>query len=216
MRRSLFLIPLASILACAATDPSGDAPPGSDVKANEPAPIPGDAPATDAGADRSDAAAPKKNACNLAAMSGVSDVEPAFIVGAPAATAGGTLDGQYEVKKATVFLPSASAGLVDPDKSTGSINGWAVFDGSRYRLHLKADFTVSTIAGPQSQGVDTESQGGFTTSGSELLLDHACDTAIANEADYSFTDTGKGSATILIKTSTPYGDIFLQLDAAKN
>lgn len=214
MRGSLLLISLASIVACAATDPSGDAPTGTDVKANDPTPMP--AQPTDAGAERTDAAPPKKSECKLAAMTGVADVSPDFVVGTPAAMTGGTLDGQYRVEGATVFLPSASAGLVDPKKSTGTINGWAVFDGTSYRLHLKADFTVATVAGPQSQGVDTESQGGFTTKAAELLLDHACDSAIANEADYSFTDTGNGSATILIKTSTPYGDTYLRLDAAKN
>ena len=52
--------------------------------------------------------------------------------------------------------------------------------------------------------------------GAVLTLDHACDGALTDEADYSFTDTGNGRATILIKTPTPYGDTYLELDAAKN
>ena len=72
------------------------------------------------------------------------------------------------------------------------------------------------VAGPQMQGTDSSSQGGFTATGPTLLIDHACDTAIAQEADYSFTDMGGGRATILIKTPSPYGDTYLELDASKN
>ena len=36
-----------------------------------------------------------------------------------------------------------------------------------------------------------------------------------DEAEYSFTDDGTGHATILVKTTTPYGDTYLQLDATK-
>jgi hypothetical protein len=128
---------------------------------------------------------------------------------------GGTLIGTYVVDKAKVFLPSGTAGLADPQKSTGTVNAWAIFDGTNYRLHLKADFVIDTVAGPQMQGSDGASQGGFTVSGSTLTLDHACDTVIPAEADYSFTDMGNGRATILIKTPSPYGDTYLELDAAK-
>jgi hypothetical protein len=217
MRAPLLLVlSAATIFACTANDAENEPPPRTDVKPSEPAPLP--APPADAGADRTADAAPppKKNECKLAAMTGVTDVAPAFVVGAPAPPSGGTLAGHYTVEKATVYLPSASAGLVDPAKSEGTINGWAVFEGASYRLHLKADFTVATVAGPQSQGADTESQGGFTTDGAVLLLDHACDGTIANEADYAFSDGGGGKATLLIRTSTPYGDIYLQLDASKS
>jgi hypothetical protein len=129
---------------------------------------------------------------------------------------GGMLQGEYKVDKATVYLPSGTAGLADPRTSTGSVNAWAVFSGTNYRLYLKAAFDIATVAGPQTQGTDTASQGAFTVSGAAITLDHACDTAIANEADYSFTDNGSGRATILIKTPSPYGDTYLQLDAAKN
>jgi hypothetical protein len=113
-------------------------------------------------------------------------------------------------------LPSGTAGLVDPRTSTGLVNAWAIFSGTDYRLHLKTDFTIASSAGPQVQGADSASQGAFTVSGAALTLDHACDTAIAQEADYSFTDTGGGRATILIKSPTPYGDTYLELDAAKD
>lgn len=164
--------------------------------------------------------APPKNECTLDAMTGVADFTPSFVVYSmpneiPLAMTGGTLSGQYAVEGAKVYLPSGAAGLVSPEESTGSFNAWAVFDGTNYRIHLKGDFTLASVQGPLSQGVDTESQGGFTTNDEVLLLDHECAAAIDNEADYSFTDDGNGHATILVKTSTPYGDSYMQLDATK-
>lgn len=175
----------------------------------------------DAGARDGDGATRKKNDCKLPEIKDVADVSPTFVIYAsptamPPTMTGGTLSGSYTVDKVTVFLPSASAGLVDLKKSTGTVNAWAVFNGADYRLRLKADFIISSVAGPQAQGADTASQGAFTVSGAALTLDHDCDTAIAQEADYSFTDSGGGRATILIKTPSPYGDTYMQLDAAKN
>ena len=154
--------------------------------------------ATDSGNDARDSAPPPpKNDCKLPELTDVADVTPAFIVYAspkdvPPTMTGGTLLGNYRVDAATVFLPSGTAGLVDPRTSTGKVNAWAVFSGTDYRLHLKADFTIASAAGPQAQGADSVSQGAFTVNGAALTLDHACDTAIAQEADYSFTDTGGG------------------------
>ena len=214
-------IPLVFI-ACAAS--STDSPPAAstDVGATAPAPAPAGEARTDGGPSGTDSAAPApKNDCKLGDVQGVSDVAPAFLTYAspsvvPKTMTGGTLQGEYKVDKATVYLPSGTGGLVDARASTGSVNAWALFSGTNYRLHLKADFTLSTVGGPQAQGTDTASQGAFTTTGEVLTLDHACDGALTNEADYSFTDLGNGRATILIKTPTPYGDTYLQLDAAKN
>jgi hypothetical protein len=220
---SLGLVALVTLVACAASEPTADAPPATDVGTTTPAPLPEPAtPKDDGGAGNSDTAPPKpKNDCKLSPLVGVADVSPTFEMHAPPTSApqtmtGGTLQGEYRVDTATVFLPSGSAGLVDPKKSTGTINAWAVFNGTNYRLYLKADFVISSVIGPQQQGADTASQGAFAVSGAVLTLDHACDSAIAEEADYSFTDTGGGRAVILIKTPSPYGDTYLQLDAAKN
>lgn len=211
-----------ALVACSASGGGGGAPLDTAVAPTVPAPIP------DAGSPKTDAATkpdattpPAKNDCKLAEVVGVADVAPTFVTYAspsvvPATMSGGTLQGEYKVDKATVYLPSGTAGLADPRTSTGSVNAWAVFNGANYRLYLKAVFSIATVAGPQSQGTDTASQGAFTVSGTAITLDHACDSAIADEADYSFTDDGSGRATILIKTPSPYGDTYLQLDAAKN
>lgn len=215
------VLPLVST-ACAASSDGGAAPASTDVATTVPAPAPSGSAAKDGGADSSDSASPKPtNDCKLTDLQGVPDVAPTFLVYAtpstvPMTMTGGTLQGEYKVDKATVFLPAGTGGLIDARASTGSVNAWALFNGTNYSLHLKAAFNLSTVAGPQAQGTNTTSQGAFTTTGPLLTLDHACDGALTNEADYSFTDTGNGRATILIKTATPYGDTYLQLDAAKN
>jgi hypothetical protein len=213
------------LLACSANGSAatGD-PPASDTAPTTPPP-----PVVDAGpamvdaspaADASSPPSKPKNDCKLPDLPAIADVTPAFVTIAPPsvsvpAMSGGTLSGQYLVDAATVYLPSGTAGLADPQRSTGTVNAWAIFDGTNYRIHLKASFVIASVAGPQAQGADSASQGGFTVSGAALTLDHACDTVIPDEADYSFTDTGNGRATILIKTPSPYGDTYLELDATK-
>lgn len=210
----------ATAAACAAeAEPTPATEPAKDVGSTTPPPA-AKAPANAPTAPSEDGPPPPKNECKLDAMTDVADVVPTFVVYAmpneiPLHMTGGTLSGRYAVDGAKVYLPSGAEGLVFPEQSTGSVNAWAVFEGASYRLRLKANFTLASVQGPLSQGTDTESQGGFTTKGEALLLDHACDAAIADEADYSFTNEGTGRATILIKTPTPYGDTYLQLDATK-
>jgi hypothetical protein len=213
----------ALLIACSASGSGGAAPVDTVAAPTLPAPVmDASVAAPDGGHDASDSAPPPpKNDCKLKELTDVADVTPSFVMYAapkdvPKTMTGGTLLGSYRVDAATVFLPSGAAGLVDPAASTGKVNAWAVFGGSNYRLHLMSDFTIASVAGPQVQGADSVSQGAFTVSGVALTLDHACDTAIAQEADYSFTDTGNGRATILIKTPSPYGDTYLELEAAKN
>ena len=222
MRVCLALV-LSSVFvaACSASGGDGAAPPSTATEPSIPAPVPDAGKPADTGAGKDSTAPPPKNACDLPQVVGVADVAPVFVVYAspsmvPPAMTGGALKGQYKVDGARVYLPSGSGGLVDPKKSTGTINAWAIFSGTSYRMHLKAAFEISTVAGPQMQGTDTETQGGFTVSGGVITLDHACDGGLTDEADYSFKDEGGGRATILIKTPTPYGDTYLQLDAAKN
>lgn len=218
----LVILMPAAVAACSASGSSVEAPVDNEAGAGTPVPAPGTTSTgtRDGGPEDSGSAKPK-NACKLDAMTGVADVTPAFVVysapnAVPKTMTGGTLKGKYRVDSATVYLPSGTAGLADPKASTGTINAWAVFDGTNYRLKLKAAFTIASVIGPQSQGTDTASQGGFAVSAAALTLDHACDTALADEADYSFTDDGGGRATLLIKTPSPYGDTYLQLDAAKD
>ncbi|HEY8076513.1 MAG TPA: hypothetical protein VIF62_20455 [Labilithrix sp.] len=206
-------IAAASAASCASSEPNVDAPPAATSAPTLPAP---DAGTIDAGThDASSPPPPPTKDCSLEAVTGLPDVPASFVLAAPPAMTGGTLDGEYGVEKVTVYLPTGLAGVVDTKASTGTVSAWAVFKGSRYRLHLKADFAIATSFGPQTQSIDTESQGGFTTNAATLLLDHECDTAIADEADYAFTDDGSGRATLLVKSSSPYGDVYMAMDAIK-
>jgi len=181
---------------------------------------PGSSPdGTDGGVGSDDA--PPPNDCKIVGLLGASEVAPTFFtfdpprVGPPPMT-GGTLNGKYRVDKATVYLPTQSKDLADPTKSTGAVTAWAVFSGKDYRIFLRSTFTISSVIGPQSQGSDVASQGGFTVNAASLTLDHACDKVAPQEAEYTFSDNGSGRATILVKTPSTYGDTFLLLEAAKN
>lgn len=215
----VIMIP-AAIGACSSGSATTEVPQDPEAGTSTPAPGTGGeggAPKGDAGTDAPSA---PKNDCKLDALTGVADVTATFVTYSspsqvPPAMTGGTLKGKYKVDKAKVYLPSGTAGLADPKKSSGSVNAWAVFDGTNYRIKLEAAFTIESVIGPQTQGTDTASQGGFAVSSAALTLDHACDTALADEADYSFTDNGTGRATLLIKTPSSYGDTYLELEAAK-
>jgi hypothetical protein len=211
------------LTACSASGAGTGAPDQTAAETTLPTPLPEAGTGTkDSGADAGDSAPPKKkNDCKLPELMGTADVTPTFVTNAPPGMApptmtGGTLSGSYTVDKVTVFMPVGSETIADPKKSTGTVNAWAIFDGANYRIRLKAAFTISTAFGPQSQGADTASQGGFTATGPALALDQACDTSTANVASYSFTESGAGRATILIKTPSSFGDTYMQLDAAKN
>jgi hypothetical protein len=205
---------LSGLLLSCATTTHDEAPPEKATDPTLPAPLPAPPPPAAPIPPPAPPPPPAKD-CSLPSVTGAPEVPATFIVGAPPAMTGGALAGDYAVEHATVYLPTAAAGLVDPKNSTGTVTAWATFQGARYRLSLTSSFTIASVAGPQTSGVDTQSQGGFVAKGAAITLDHECDTAIADEADYSFTDDGSGFATILIKTPTAYGDVYLALEAIK-
>lgn len=217
MRAFLLVVVLGALTSACATETATVPAPEPAKEVESTTPPPKETPSKPAAPPKDDPP-PPKNECNLDAMTGVADVTPSFVIYSmpneiPLEMSGGTLSGQYAVDGAKVYLPAGTEGLVSPEESTGTVNGWAVFDGKNYRLHLKGAFTLASVQGPLSQSADNESQGGFTTSGEKLILDHECVTPIDDEAEYSFTADASGHATILVKTSTPYGDTYLQLDA---
>lgn len=153
---------------------------------------------------------PTSTDCSIMPIAAIPDVTPDFVVLSttvqPPAQTGGTLSGTYTVTKATVYLPAEIA-LVSGGAAptgTGTVNAWSVFKGTRYLLHNNVNLMVT--AGKQSLPIATavDSQGGFTTAAEKLTLDYSCDTKQPDQADYTFTDDGSGTATILVKTSTVY------------
>ena len=174
----------------------------------------GDATATDGGK------APGPG-CDLATVTGAAKVTSTFAIydppsSVPVATTGGALAGTFRVTKAKVFLPTSTKGLADPAKSTGTVTGWAVFEGSRYRIKLDAALTINSVLGDRPQDIAVDSQGGFTVSGSTLAVDQACDGPDSGaNAAYTFTASGD-TATLVVKTPVAtFGDAYLEIEASK-
>ena len=157
-------------------------------------------------------------ACKLPELKGT-DVKPAFLVykagtTEPPATKGGKVDGKYTIDKATVYLPSQTAGLVKPDQSTGTVNGWAIFDGKNYRISLKADLQVQSVVGPKPQNIAVDGQGTFSATGSAIKLETSCGGAASPAAEVTFSENG-ARGTLVIKQATAQGDAYLLLEAAR-
>lgn len=207
-----------ALSACASEETDEQPVAGTEVGATTPTPKDpgaGEAPKNDTPAPTEPA-----NSCKLDGLTGIKDIVPSFVMYSfpneiPASMTGGTLSGKYVGVGGKVYLPSNAAGLVYPEQSTGSMNAWAIFDGTNYHLKLKGSFTLGSVQGPLSQDVDNESQGAFSVDGEVITIDHACDTETPQAADYSFTDDGSGNAMIVVKMKTPYGDTYLQLEATK-
>jgi hypothetical protein len=161
------------------------------------------------------------SSCQLPELTGIADVTPTFQIYDPAAGTvppamkGGKADGKYKVDKAVVFLPTSVKGLAKPATSKGTINSWAIFDGKSYRLSLKADLSVDSVIGPQPTNEAVDAAGTFTVVGEKLQFDSSCDTSkAAPDAELTFNDEG-ARATLVVKTHVSQGDVYIQLDAAK-
>lgn len=205
--------------ACSSSSGSGSSSGGTEG-GTDPGTSPDGGPGDGASGGDSRVPAPP-NDCKLAEMTGIVDITPTFLTYDPPTTVppsmkGGTLNGKYKIDKATVYLPTQTKGVADPTKSTGTVNGWAVFNGKNYRIYLKAALTITTVIGPQAQNTDVASQGGFTVASAALTIDSACDVTPPIQAEYTFTDDGSGKATLLVKVPGTYGDSYMQLEATKN
>jgi hypothetical protein len=228
--RALFVVSIASLtFACSGSDAGGTSEPstaGGD-KSAEPggSTSPGGSttttpPSSSTSSDPTPTPPAPASACGLPELTGVADVKPTFVVydqakgNVPAVMKGGKIDGKYKVDKATVFLPAGVKGLAKPASSTGTVNAWAIFDGASYRLSLKADLQIDSIIGPQPQKEDDAAQGTFTATSEKLKLDGACSGSTTPNAELSFSDQG-ARGILLVKTTVSQGDVYLQLEAAK-
>lgn len=157
--------------------------------------------------------------CDLAAVAGAAKVDGTFAIydpptTVPVATKGGALAGKFKVTKAKVFLPTGTKGLADPAKSKGTVTGWAVFEGTRYRIKLDADLTINSVLGDRPQKIAVDSQGGFTVAGDALTVDQSCDAPDSGtNAAYTYTSAGD-TATLVVKTPVEtFGDAYLEIEA---
>jgi hypothetical protein len=159
------------------------------------------------------------SACDLAPVDNVDALTPTFAFYDPPASqpppmTGGMPSGRYAVTSAIVYLPTNTKSVAHPDKSYGRLTSWAVFSGTSYRIFLHASLTIDTSLGPNQQGNDVNSLGSFKVDGPNLTLDYSCDKALPDPLpSYQFTIDGTGKATLVIKSTTTFGDGYLQLEA---
>jgi hypothetical protein len=212
MRIALVIAPLIVLAAaCSSSSSTGSAAPGGDDGGGGG----GDPDASDAAVDH------RTSACNLQAIDGVAAVTPTFKfydppTTVPAATTGGNPSGRYVVTAATFYLPTNTKSVAHPDKSTGTLTAWSVFEGTSYRLFLHATATIDTSLGPQPQKNDVASQGGFTVDKDKLVVDYSCDTAPPDPLpEFTFSDDGAGNSTLVIKSTTTFGDGYLEITAKR-
>lgn len=162
------------------------------------------------------------SSCTLTEVMGAATVNIEFVnLDPPAITApimsGGEPSGRFRVTKARVSLPKETAAFVDPSKSTGKVTAWVVFKGNEFRLFTDIDMAISTTGGEQPVKQQADSQGAFTSSGANLVLDPSCAASgqgSASNAEYTFTRSG-AALTLVIKSKVgPAGsDSYTQLDA---
>ncbi|MBS2019157.1 MAG: hypothetical protein JST00_40190 [Deltaproteobacteria bacterium] len=220
---ALGFVTLAVLAGAAACSSSSTAPPDSTSSGGSSS---GSSGSSGGGSDGGDATASDGGngqvpGCDLATVTGASKVTSTFAIydppaSVPVATTGGAISGTYLVTKAKVFLPTATKGLADPAKSTGTVTGWAVFEGSRYRIKLDAALVINSVLGDRPQDIAVDSQGGFKVSGSTLSVDQACDGPDSGtSAAYTFSASGN-TATLVVKTPVAtFGDAYLEIEAAK-
>ncbi|HEY8077609.1 MAG TPA: hypothetical protein VIF62_25960 [Labilithrix sp.] len=207
MKRILASSFVAAIVACSSSSssPTDATPTGGG----------GDDGGADAGGDA------RIVACNLQPIDSATTITPTFAIydpptSQPRAMTGGTPNGRLVVTAAKFYLPTNTKSIAHPDMSTGELLAWSVFDGKAYRIFLHAAATIDTSIGPQPQNNDVASQGAFTVSGSTLSIDYSCDAAPPDPLpEYTFSDDGGPKAYLVIKSSTSFGDGYLELEATR-
>ncbi len=146
-------------------------------------------------------------ACHLAGAS-ASDVQVKFVKGTPPAATGGKLEGKYIVTSATVYLP----GGTNPDKSTGTINAWGVFENGNYNLSMKVDMTISTIIGDKAAKQDVIGQGTFSTSAEKVVIETSCEGSAKPDVQVAFSE----ATSTLVVTAVQQGQtVYIELHATK-
>jgi hypothetical protein len=183
-----------------------------------------DAPQAEGGVDGGhvDAASPTADSstaatCAIPAVTDAPSVVPTFTFYDPPTTSpttmtGGTLSGTYRVSKAVVYLPKSTKGVANAATSTGTVKGWATFENGQCRLAIDASLSVASQAGAQAETFTASSQGSFTAAGSALTFGGECGST-GDVGVYTFTSGTP--AKLVIKTSTTFGDSYLELDATK-
>lgn len=160
-----------------------------------------------------------ESACKLPELT-AQVVSPTFTVYEPPGTVppeakGGKIDGKYIVEKATVYLPTSTKNLVRPAQSTGTVTGWAIFDGKNFRVSLKGDLQVQTIVGKQAQTIDVVDQGTFAATNATVRFETSCNGGTAQQADVQFSENGAKGTLIIKQPVEGRGDAYFVLEASR-
>jgi hypothetical protein len=92
----------------------------------------------------------------------------------PEAT-GGDPRGTWIIDRVTFYLPPQAEDLVDLAQTRGTGTGWAVLDGSRYRLSTNFDLTFeSKVAGTVSRQTLNRTKGTYAVEGTEIVVTPEC------------------------------------------
>ncbi|MEZ4389929.1 MAG: hypothetical protein R3A48_02445 [Polyangiales bacterium] len=153
------------------------------------------------GSSSSDDAAVTTDATTLDASSDVGEVDAgACVLTPPSATlpmvdggviieggdagalptpSGGDPTGRWLIDDATLYLPAAAQGQVDPSMSWVRGTGWATLEGGAYQLSTDLGFRVESVVGGLTRGVVLGGRGRYEVRGTELALTPECTTSPA-------------------------------------
>lgn len=97
--------------------------------------------------------------------------------GALPTPSGGDPTGRWLIDDATLYLPSAAQGQVDPSMSWVRGTGWATLEGGAYQISTDLGFRVESIAGGLTRGVVLGGRGRYEVRGTEIALTPECTTS---------------------------------------
>lgn len=97
--------------------------------------------------------------------------------GALPTPSGGDPMGRWLIDDATLWLPAAAQGQVDPSRSWVRGTGWATLEGGAYQISTDLGFRIEAVVGGLTRGVAMASRGRYELRGAELRLTPECASA---------------------------------------
>lgn len=177
MKGSCLILPLLAALAGCGGTASTDAGTGTDTGAG--------ADATVSDVVRFDVVGTDAPACILTPPAATLPMVDGGVMieggdaGAIPTASGGDPVGRWLIDDATLWLPSAAQGQVDPSMSWVRGTGWAILQSGDYQLNTDLGFRVESVVGGLTRGVMLGGRGRYEVRGTELVLTPECTTASA-------------------------------------
>ncbi len=130
----------------------------------------------------------------------------------PPQMTGGSLQGRYVVRAATVYLPEAAALVARLDTSRGTVKAGFAFVGRGFRLQMSGDITVDSLIGPQTRATTLDGEGTFSSQNAKFVAETTCGAVPQIQGEITYTARANG-ATFLLKTTELQQDVFIELEA---